>query len=227
MSLTPEEIAELKAKAQKADELEKRIEALDGNKGEILDEKKKLQKELQELKDKEEARKKKELEDQNKKDELLEMERKEKEELRKEKERLEQEKEELAKQRVADRLRADFLSVFNATEVHHPDHAWNLLKSLVADDDGKTVAIQGGSKVKLAEMRESMRKDPQFAYIFKPKQGAGGMGARASAGAGADISGNPYLPGGSVTARIQLEVENPDLAAKLKAEASAARTAKE
>lgn len=222
MSLTPEEIAELQAKAQKADELEKRLEALDGNKGEILDEKKKLQKELQDLKDKEEARKKKELEDQNKKDELLEMERKEKEELRKEKERLEQEKEELGKQRVADRLRSDFLAIFNAAEVFQPEHAWGLLHSRVQDDNGKTVAIVAGVKATLAEMCESLRKDVQYAYLFKPKQGGGGMGSRASSGV-VDTSGNPYLPGGSVTARIQLEVENPDLAAKLRAEASAAR----
>jgi hypothetical protein len=223
MSLTPEEIAELQAKAAKTEELEQRLIALDGNKGEILDEKKKLQKENQELKEKEEARKKKELEDQNRTAELLEMERKEKEELRQEKERLEKEKDELAQQRVADRLRSDFLAIFNAAEVFQPEHAWGLLHSRVQDDDGgKTVAIVAGTKATLAEMCESLRKDAQYAYLFRPKQGGGGMGSRASSGI-VDTSGNPYLPGGNATARIQLEVENPDLAAKLRAEASAAR----
>jgi hypothetical protein len=222
MSLTPEEIAELQAKAAKTEELEQRLTALDDNKGEILDEKKKLQKENQELKEKEEARKKKELEDQNRTAELLEMERKEKEELRQEKERLEKEKDELAQQRVADRLRSDFLAIFNAAEVFQPEHAWGLLHSRVQDDGGKTVAIVAGTKATLAEMCESLRKDAQYAYLFRPKQGGGGMGSRASGGM-VDTSGNPYLPGGNATARIQLEVENPDLAAKLKAEASAAR----
>jgi len=223
MALTPEEITELQAKAQKADELEQRLAALDGNKGEILDEKKKLQKEVQELRDKEEARKKKELEDQNKTAELLELERKEKEELRKEKERLEEEKTELAQKRIEDRVRADFLAVFNASEVFQPEHAWGLLHSLAQDDDGKTVATYKGAKTALAEMRESLRKDVQYAYLFKPKQGAGGMGAKPSGGSSIDTSGNPYLPGGSVTARIQLELEDPDMAAKLRTEASAAR----
>ena len=40
MSLTPEQIADLQAKAAKAEELEQRLNALDGKKGEILDEKK-------------------------------------------------------------------------------------------------------------------------------------------------------------------------------------------
>lgn len=223
MELTPEQIAELQEKAKRADELEQRLAALDGNKGEILDEKKRLQKEVQELRDKEEARKRKELEEQNKTSELLEMERREKEELRKEKERLEQEKVELEEKRIEDRVRSDFLAVFSASEVFQSDHAWGLLHSLVEDDNGKTVVTYRGSKVGLTELREALRKDVQYAYLFKPKQAAGGMGSRPGTGGSADTSGNPYLPGGSVTQRIQLEVEDPDLAAKLKAEASAAR----
>jgi predicted RNase H-like nuclease (RuvC/YqgF family) len=223
MELTPEQITELQEKAKKADELEQRLAALDDNNGEILGEKKKLKQELQELRDREEARKKKELEEQNKTAELLEMERKEKEELRKEKEKLEQEKVELEKKRVEDRVRSDFLAIFSASEVFQPDHAWGLLHSLVEDDNGKTVVTHKGSKIGLTELREALRKDVQYAYLFKPKQAAGGMGSRPGAGNPVDTSGNPYLPGGSVTQRIQLEVEDPDLAAKLKAEASAAR----
>ena len=49
MSLTPEQIADLQAKAAKAEELEQRLNALDGKKGEILDEKKKLQNRIDEL----------------------------------------------------------------------------------------------------------------------------------------------------------------------------------
>lgn len=223
MELTPEQIAELQQKASRAEELETQLAAVNGNKGEILDEKKKLKQELQELRDKEEARRKKELEDQNKTAELLEIERKEKEELRKENEKLELEKVELEKKRIEDRVRSDFLAIFSASEVFQPDHAWGLLHSLVKDEDGKTVVTYKGSKMGLTELREALRKDAQYAYLFRPKQAAGGMGSRPNTGGSGDTSGNPYLPGGSVTQRIQLEVEDPDLAAKLKAEASAAR----
>jgi hypothetical protein len=223
MSLTTEQIAELQEKANKADALERRLAALDGNKGEILDEKRKLQDEVRALREKEAAREKKELEDQNRTAELLEIERKEKEDLRKEKERLEQEKEELAQKRIEDRVRTDFLAIFSGAEVFQPDHAWGLLHSLVEDDNGKTVAKHRGAKIGLTELREALRKDVQYAYLFRPRQGAGGMGSKPAAGGSVDTSGNPYLPGGSVTQRIQLEVEDPDLAAKLKAEASAAR----
>jgi hypothetical protein len=222
MSLTPDEIAALQAQAAKAEELEQRLNAVDGKKAEILDEKKQLQIQIQELRDKEEARKKKELEDEGRTAELLEQERKEKEELKKQLEEKDQAIAETEKKRTQDRLRADFLAVFNASEVFQPDHAWGLLHSLIADDDGKTVATAGGQKGTVADLAGRLRKDAQYAYLFKPKGGVGGMGSRPAAGDPVDLSRNPYLPGGNVTMRVDLEVSNPDLAAKLKAEAATA-----
>lgn len=222
MSLTPEQIAELQAKANEADELRQRLAAVDGKKGEILDEKKQLQQQLQELRDREEARKKKELEEQGKTAELLEQERKEKEELRKLLEATEQAINEEKQQRVKDRVRADFISVFNAGEVFNPEHAWSLFNSLAADDEGKTVGVYQGRKVAIAELAAALRQDPQYAYVFKPRGASGGMGSRPANGQ-VDVSANPYLPGGSLSQRIALELDNPDAAAKLKAEASAAR----
>jgi hypothetical protein len=48
------------------------------------------------------------------------------------------------------------------------------------------------------------------------------MGSRPATGELAGAAGNPYLPGGRVTDRIALEASDRELAAKLKAEASAA-----
>lgn len=222
MSLTPEEIAELQAKASKADELQERLNAVDGKKGEILDEKKQLQQRLKELQDADEARKKKDLEDQGKTAELLEQERKEKEALQKQLEEKDQLIAQEREQRVKDRVRADFVSVFGAGEVFQPDHAWGLLHSFVQDEDGKTVASFKGQRGTVAELAAKLRQDPQYAYLFKPKGAAGGMGSRPAGGEPMGVSSNPYLPGGSLTKRIELELDNPDLAAKLKAEAATA-----
>ena len=226
MPLTPDEITALQAEAAEVKSLRERLAAVDGKKGEILDEKKQLQTELQKLRDKEEARKKKELEDEGRTAELLAQERKEKEELRKQIEEKDQAIAKAEEKRTQDRLRADFLAVFNASEVFQPDHAWGLLHSFVSDDDGKTVATAGGQKGTIADLAGRLRKDAQYAYLFKPKGGGGGMGSRPAAGDPIDLSRNPYLPGGNVTMRLDLETSNPDLAAKLKAEAATAANSK-
>lgn len=222
MTLTPEQIAELQAKAAKADELEQRLAAVDGKKGEILDEKKQLQQRLKELEEKEEARKKKELEEQGKTAELLEQERREREALQKQLEEKDQAIAKEKEQRVKDRVRADFLAVFNGGEVFQPEHAWGLLHSFVQDEDGKTIASIKGQRCNVSELAAKLRQDVQYAYLFKPKGTAGGMGSKPASGGTIDTSGNPYLAGGSLTARIQLELDDPDLAAKLKAEAAKA-----
>lgn len=223
MSLTPEQIAELQAKAAKVEELESRLAAVDGKKGEILDEKKQLQQRLKELEDKEDARKKKDLEDQGKTAELLDQERKEREALQRQLEEKDQLIASEREQRTKDRVRADFLAVFNSGEVFQPEHAWGLLHSFANDEEGKTITTYKGQKVSPAELAGKLRQDPQYAYLFKPKGGSGGMGSKPAIGESMETSGNPYLAGGSITKRIQLELDDPDLAAKLKTEASAAR----
>jgi len=221
MSLTPEQIAELQAKAAEAEELQRRLGALDDKRAEILDEKRQLKERLKELEDKEEARKQKELEDQGRTAELLERERKQREELQKQLQEKDEVIEQERQQRIKDRVRADFIAVFNSGEVFHPEHAWALLHSFVQDEDGRTTASFKGQKVAVAELAARLRQDPQYAYLFKPK-GAGGMGSRPAGGEPVGTSGNPYLPGGNLTRRIALELENPDLAAKLKEAADAA-----
>jgi hypothetical protein len=222
MPLTLDEIAALQAKADEAEELRQRLDALDANKEAILIEKKRQADRLKELEDQDAARKKKELEDQNKYQELLKQAEDEKEALRKERDEEKAAKAKIEQERVQDRLRADFLAVFNAAEVHHPTHAWGLLSSLIVDDNGKTAATVGGQKGTVAELASRLRKDPEHAYLFKPKGGGGGMGSRPATGEPAAVTGNPYLPGGKVTDRIALEASDRELAAKLKVEASAA-----
>ena len=226
MSLTPEEIAELQRKAAEADDLKRQLEAVKGNKEEVLSDNKKKATRLKELEDKEAERIKKELEDKGEFQKLLQLRNDEIEALRKENEEKDSKLLEADTKRVEDRKRADFLAVFNAAEVFHPEHAWALLHSLVQDKNGKTIAVIDGLEVGVADLAGKLRKNPQYAYLFKPQPGGGGMGSRPAAGApdasGGGIVTNPWLPGGNLTARIAIQQEDPDLAAKLKAEASAA-----
>jgi hypothetical protein len=220
MTLTPEEIAALQERAARAEELEQRLAAVDGKKGEILDEKKQLQQQLKELQDREDARKKKELEEQGKTAELLERERKEKEELQKQIAEKDQAIQQAEEQRTKDRLRADFVAGVGS-EAFAPMQLWALFQSAVQDKDGKTVVLFRGAEVTPGELAGKLRNDAEYAHHLKPR-GAGGMGSRPASGDPIEVSGNPYLPGGNVTQRITLELDNPDLAAKLKAEAAAA-----
>lgn len=226
MSLTPEEIAELQREAAEVKDLKRQLEAVNGNKDAILAEKKKAADKLRELEEKEAARLKKELEERGQFQELLKQANDNIEALRRENEEKDKAILEADTKRVEDRKRADFLAVFNAAEVFNPKHAWANLHSLVQDRGGKTIAVVGGVEVGLADFAGKLRKDPEHAYLFRPQGGGGGMGSRpvtgAPAASGGGIVTNPWLPGGNVTARIAIQQEDPDLAAKLKAEASAA-----
>ncbi len=220
MTLTPEEIVALQEKAARTEELEQRLAAVDGKKGEILDEKKELQQRYQELLDAEAARKTKELEEQQRYQELLEQTRKNNEELQQQLQQKDQAIQQAEEQRIKDRLRADFVAGVGS-EAFAPTQLWALFQSAVQDKDGRTVVLYKGAEVTPGELAGKLRNDAEYAHHLKPR-GAGGMGSRPASGDPVEVSGNPYLPGGNVTQRIMLELDNPDLAAKLKAEAAAA-----
>jgi hypothetical protein len=226
MELTAEQIAELQRKAAEAEDLRQQLAALNGNKDTILTEKKKVADELKELRDKEAERVRKDLEKRGEFEQLLKQANDNIEALRKENEEKDKAILEADAKRVEDRKRADFLVTFNAAEVFHPEHAWALLHSLVQDKSGNTIAVVDGLEVGIGDLAVKLRKNPQYAYLFRPQGGGGGMGSRPATGApaasGGGIVTNPWLPGGSTTARIAIQMEDPDLAAKLKAEASAA-----
>jgi len=223
MTLTPEEIAALQEKAAKAEQLEQRLAALDGKKGEILDEKKQLQQQLQELQDKERARKEKELEEQGELAKLLEETRKNNQQLQKQLEEKEQAVSAAEQRRIEDRVRSDFMAAV-AADVFNPEHAWALFQAAAQDRDGKTIVAYKGAEISPAELPAKMRLDTNLAYLCRPTK-KGGMGAPAGAPGGApEAISNPYIAG-NVTGQLLVEMENPEEAARLKAEARAARAA--
>lgn len=219
MSLTPEEITALQAKAARADELEQRLNAVDGKKGEILDEKKKLQARIDELLAGEAARKQKEMEDQGKLKELLDEAREQIAELQKQLRDKDTEITEITTKSQRDKARADFLAAVSA-DAQAPKQLWALLKDGAELQDGAVVVTFNGAKVPASELMAKVRQDPEWAHHAKPAGGHGGMGARGATATAASTGStdNPWLTG-NITQRIALQVDNPDLAARLKAEA--------
>ena len=110
MELTPEQIADLQRRADEADELKQRLEAIAGNKKDILDEHAKTKQRLRELEEAEKARKQKELEEQGKLKELLEAARRDAEDARKEREDALKAAEQLNQERVKESIPANFMS---------------------------------------------------------------------------------------------------------------------
>lgn len=229
MSLTPEQIVELQAKAAKADELEQRLNAVDAKKAEILDEKKQTQAQLNDvlaqladLQAKSESGKGTK-EERDKLAQELEQLRQETKTLREELNTERTGREEAEKQRIADRVKSDFTSAF-AGKVHVPAHLWTALRESVQDEGGRTVATYNGKKVPVSNLPAMLAADPEYSYHFLPEKPRGGMGLRPSPAGVVDASSNPWISG-NVTQQIAIRAENPDLADKLKAEASAARGA--
>lgn len=227
MSLTPEQIAELQARAAKADELEQRLNAVDAKKAEILDEKKQMQAQLSDALA--------QLADLQVKNESGKGTKEERDKLAQEVEELRQQtkelhgllstettkREEAEKQRIADRVRNDFTSAF-AGKVHVPAHLWTALRESVQDDGGRTVATYNGKKVAVSELPAMLAVDPEYSYHFLPERPRGGMGLRPSPAGVVDVSSNPWITG-NITQQVAIRTENPELADKLKVEASAAR----
>lgn len=227
MSLTPEQIAELQAKAARVDELEQRLNAVDAKKAEILDEKKQTQAQLNDALA--------QLADLQAKSESGKGTKEERDKLAQEVEELRQQtrdlhgllsaettkREEAEKQRIADRVKSDFISAF-AGKVHVPAHLWTALRESVQDDGGRTVATYNGKKVAVSNLPAMLAADPEYSYHFLQEKPRGGMGLRPSPAGVVDASSNPWISG-NVTQQISISTENPDLADKLKAEASAAR----
>jgi hypothetical protein len=227
MSLTPEQIADLQAKAARVDELEQRLNALDGKKGEVLDEKKKLQSRISEMEAAEAARKQKEMEEQGQLQELLNEARDQIKALHEQLKAKDTQITEITTKSQRDKARADFLAAVGA-EAQAPKQLWTLFGEGAQLRDDVLVVKFKGIEVPASELMAKIRQDPEWAYHAKPAGGSGGMGAKSTPGAAAagsaSTGSNPWLTG-NITERIRLKVDNPELADKLMAEAEATLSA--
>ncbi len=228
MSLTPEQIADLQAKAARAEELEQRLNAVDGKKGEILDEKKKLQARIDELERAESDRKRKELEEQGQLQELLNEAREQITTLQKQLQDKDNEITEITTKRQRDKAQADFFAAVSA-EAQAPKQLWAHFKETAQLRNDTLVVTFKGAEVPVGKLMGVLRQDPEWAYNVKAAGGSGGMSLKSnpgvSAAGNAHEGDNPWLTG-NITQRIALKLDNPELADKLKAEAEAILSAK-
>jgi hypothetical protein len=130
---------------------------------------------------------------------------------------------------IQDQIKADFASQFNSAELFDSKGAWATIQAwgyeFKKTENGQTVAVANGQQFALADLKAKLRSAQDSAWLFRPSNNAmGGMSARPNqtAEGGAPLA-NPYLPGGKLTDRLQLEIEDPDLAARMRAEADNAQ----
>ena len=119
--------------------------------------------------------------------------------------------------REQDRLRAASLSQINQAGAVNSGQMFQLLQQqLRANEEGKPVVLNGGVEQPLGDYLAALKNSSEWQHHFGAS-GAQGMGA-AAGGSVAPGRSNPYRDG-NLTEAMKLEVENPDLAKALKAEA--------
>ena len=119
--------------------------------------------------------------------------------------------------REQDRLRAASLSQINQAGAVNSNQMFQLLQQqLRANEEGKPVVLNGGVEQPLNDYLAALKNSADWQHHFGAS-GAQGMGA-AAGGSVAPGRSNPYRDG-NLTEAMRLEVENPDLAKALKAEA--------
>lgn len=112
-------------------------------------------------------------------------------------------------------IKATALNAFSQNGVHSPDHLFQLQKENLRLKDGNVVALVGGVEVDLQAHVESLKSPGSgMDYMFNGS-GARGMSA---AGSSASASGGKSWGSMGLMERIQLEEDNPALAAQLKAQ---------
>ena len=123
----------------------------------------------------------------------------------------------VTQEREQDRLRAASLSQINQAGAVNSNQLYQLLsQQLRQDEEGKPVVLNGGVEQPLGDYLANLKASSDWQHHFGAS-GAQGMGS-AAGGSVAPGRDNPYR-NGNLTEAMRLEVENPDLAKALKAEA--------
>lgn len=117
-----------------------------------------------------------------------------------------------------------FACISDAKPVSPEDLFALLQPNLRQSESGKPVVLNGGVEVPLAQYIASLKQPGSGReYLFQPN-GTRGMNTTGFAPTGAEaaaLQDNPYKAGGNLTQALLLEMQNPELAAQLQAEAGA------
>ena len=112
-------------------------------------------------------------------------------------------------------IKATALNAFSQGGVHAPEHMFQLLKDNLRLKDGSVVALVGGVETPLQQHLENLKSPGSGMDYFFSGSGARGMSA---AGSTNSSSGGKSWGSMGLVERIQMEEENPQLAAQLKAQ---------
>ena len=119
---------------------------------------------------------------------------------------------------------AAFACISDAKPVSAEDLFALLQPNLRKSETGRPVVLNGGVEVPLVQYVADLKKPGSGReYLFQPN-GVRGMNTAAYVPQGTERAGmdeNPFKSGGNLTQRLLLEMQNPDLAAQLQAEAGA------
>ena len=124
----------------------------------------------------------------------------------------------VTEERSRDQLKAAAMSQINSAGVINSQQMYLLLQSaLRTDDEGNPVLLHGGVEQELGTYLQHLKQSPDWQHHF----GASGSKGMNAAGVVSVAPGreNPYRSG-NLTEALRLEVENPELAKALKAEAN-------
>jgi exonuclease VII large subunit len=208
--------------------IDPQVEALKQHNQQLIGEKRKVQAQLDELKqqlqsiqEEQTTRKQQQLKDSGEFKTLWEQASATNAELQKQLDDLRKQLEQRDQEAQRNLQRTQFLSKA-AGEVLAPDQLYRLVEENLKLVDGRLVALRQGIEVDLDRYMESLKSPGSGYEHFFRASGAVGMGTTAQAPAAAVTSGNPYLSG-NFTEMVRLEAENPELAAQLQAEAARAR----
>ena len=115
-------------------------------------------------------------------------------------------------------IKAKAVNAFQQAGVQQPEHMYALHQDRLRMNGNDLMVLNGGVEEPLNSFVDGLKSpDSQFAYMFA-SSGARGMGAVGSTPS--SVGGeNPYATG-NFSGVVKLEAENPDLAARLKAQAS-------
>jgi hypothetical protein len=120
--------------------------------------------------------------------------------------------------RQQETLRAAALGQISQANAVNPQQLYSLLQTgLRTDDEGNPVVLNGGVEMPLGDYLQHLKQSTEWQHHFSAS-GARGMGASPAASVAPGMD-NPYRSK-NLTAALKLEIENPELAAALKAEAA-------
>ena len=125
--------------------------------------------------------------------------------------------ESVVREREQDRLKAAALSQINSAGALNSQQMYTLLQTaLRMDDEGNPTMLNGGVEQPLGEYLANLKQSAEWQHHFNASAAVGmGSAPAASIAPGRE---NPYRTG-NLTEALRLEVENPELAKAMKAEA--------